>query len=400
MKCRKKKLIQEKIMNVVSHVLLPYALRKPLNSDDFYRKAEDCADYCLNTLKPSCNPLLPEYFSYIKDSGIEPLRSEDEYFIEIVIAGVFFARYLDFALGTSTINLFILDTLTKARRFRPLKKIIDSLRGILITRKFMPRVSHLSAQTLTLRVFRKLIHYLESTGDFTQESARLENWYRFLKSTRTPVEDYYAVCIRVAAQFSKKASSIFETYTSSVDNFIDQQGPYYHDREDILFCTRPRAEYHLNIVCAEILNRAFRHEFNNAPKKIVLLPTCMRKSDAKCMATPGREKICAKCDPDCTICRITKECEKHGVDTRLIPHSSDFSDTLRLWQNDKSFGLVGIACILNLLRGGYEMRALGIPSQCVFLDWGGCAGHWSESGIPTDINMSRLLHILAVESAQ
>jgi len=115
------------------------------------------------------------------------------------------------------------------------------------------------------------------------------------------------------------------------------------------------------------------------------------------MAAPGREKICAKCDPDCTICRITKECEKCGAETRLIPHSSDFSDTLRIWQNDKRYGLVGIACILNLLRGGYEMRALGIPSQCVFLDWGGCKGHWSESGIPTDINMSRLIHILATE---
>jgi len=372
-------------------------LRRPDDSDDFYRKAEICADYCQRTLKPQCYPLLQNYMSYLRSNTIEPLRSEDEYFIEIVIGGVFFARYLAFARKTDEISLLFLTMLTKARNFRPLKSIIDTIRGKIITRSILRRQSDGNGGELTQNLFRRMIRYLEATGDFSQESSRLAKWCRFLKSTHTPVMEYYTVCTQTAARFSKHTSSVFEEYTSSVDEYIEARGAYYHNREDILFCTRPQAEYHLNIVCAEILNRSYRQEFDNARKKIVLLPTCMRKTEAKCMAAPGREKICAKCDPDCTICRITKECEKCGAETRLIPHSSDFSDTLRIWQNDKRYGLVGIACILNLLRGGYEMRALGIPSQCVFLDWGGCKGHWSESGIPTDINMSRLIHILATE---
>ena len=36
--------------------------------------------------------------------------------------------------------------------------------------------------------------------------------------------------------------------------------------------------------------------------------------------------------------------------------------------------------------GGFDMRARGIASQCVLLDYPGCKKHWDREGIPTGVN--------------
>ena len=58
-------------------------------------------------------------------------------------------------------------------------------------------------------------------------------------------------------------------------------------------------------------------------------------------------------------------------------------------------GVTALACILNILPGGYEMRARGIASQCVPLDYPGCRKHWDRAGISTGVNEERLVQIVA-----
>jgi hypothetical protein len=55
--------------------------------------------------------------------------------------------------------------------------------------------------------------------------------------------------------------------------------------------------------------------------------------------------------------------------------------------------LVAVACLLNLVPGGYEMRELGLNAQCVLLDYCGCIKHWHPEGFPTDLNIDRLLNL-------
>jgi hypothetical protein len=64
------------------------------------------------------------------------------------------------------------------------------------------------------------------------------------------------------------------------------------------------------------------------------------------------------------------------------------------WANQKDTALVGVACVLNLLTGGYEMKRLNIQSQCVFLDYCSCKNHWDKKGVPTSMNINRLKQIL------
>jgi hypothetical protein len=86
---------------------------------------------------------------------------------------------------------------------------------------------------------------------------------------------------------------------------------------------------------------------------------------------------------------------RQGAKVYLIPHSTGFSRWLERWQRAPEAGVVAVACMLNILPGGFEMRARGIASQCVPLDYPGCRKHWSRKGIPTSLNEDRLVQIVA-----
>ena len=83
-----------------------------------------------------------------------------------------------------------------------------------------------------------------------------------------------------------------------------------------------------------------------------------------------------------------------GAAVYLVPHSTGFSRWLERWQSTPEYGVVAVACLLNILPGGYEMRARGIASQCVPLDYPGCQRHWHSQGIPTCLNENRLVQIV------
>lgn len=131
--------------------------------------------------------------------------------------------------------------------------------------------------------------------------------------------------------------------------------------------------------------------------KTVLLPTCMSDPENKtCQAkTDGIQMKCISCSRNCLVNKIQSENRKKGVDTFLVPHSTYFSEFLKRWKNQDTTGIVGVSCVLNLLKGGYEMQNLNIPSQCVFLDHCGCKKHWHKTGIPTTLDTLQLSAILS-----
>jgi hypothetical protein len=85
---------------------------------------------------------------------------------------------------------------------------------------------------------------------------------------------------------------------------------------------------------------------------------------------------------------------REGIEVFIVPHSSSFSRWLERWQNDPKVGVTAVACMMNILPGGYEMRARGIASQCVPLDFPGCQKHWSNGAVATRLNEERLVRIV------
>jgi hypothetical protein len=63
---------------------------------------------------------------------------------------------------------------------------------------------------------------------------------------------------------------------------------------------------------------------------------------------------------------------------------------------NKDTGVVGVACVLNLISGGWLLDGMGISAQCVLLDYCGCKNHWSRENIPTEINIKQLKKVLDI----
>jgi hypothetical protein len=83
-----------------------------------------------------------------------------------------------------------------------------------------------------------------------------------------------------------------------------------------------------------------------------------------------------------------------GIEVYIVPHSSGFSRWLERWQADPKVGVAAVACMINILAGGYEMRARRIASQCVPLDFPGCQKHWRDEPVATSVNEERLVQIV------
>jgi hypothetical protein len=90
--------------------------------------------------------------------------------------------------------------------------------------------------------------------------------------------------------------------------------------------------------------------------------------------------------------------KKFGFEVFLVPHeSSVFSGDAGKQLIGEGAGIVGVACVSNLVSGGWKAKALGLPPQCVLLDHCGCRKHWHDQGIATDINMKQLRRVLQIE---
>jgi len=244
----------------------------------------------------------------------------------------------------------------------------------------------------------RLIGWLQATGEFEQEAMRLDNWRSFLGTLpHAEAVHWIETAADLFAWFQREADRTLGAYTRGVTGFLAGEYAGRGCREDQIFCGRQPVEYHLSMVATEIMNRGLREQFECTPQRVVLVPACMRGAKAgSCRArTSGSDIACTACDPACAVNRITRRMRRQGAKVYLIPHSTGFSRWLERWQRAPEAGVVAVACMLNILPGGFEMRARGIASQCVPLDYPGCRKHWSRKGIPTSLNEDRLVQIVA-----
>jgi hypothetical protein len=376
-----------------------YDLRRgELNSDEFYQQVAVVVDQLLVEAEFRAGPILDEFSDYLLTSTGQQLRSRGEYALELLTLGMAVKLYASAAAHTPNSVVAVARQLLRLRhRSRAVKPVADFLRACLFSFGFANPTDRW-LETLTRDRLPRLLRWMEATGELAQETARLQNWRRHLLAISPQAS---SVCLRTAVYlfdwFAVEAANALGTYTKGVRRFLGTEFVRRGIREDRFFCSRIPAEYHLGMVAAEIMNRVLRAGFDAAPRKVVLLPTCMRGNRAAtCKArTVGDDITCSGCDPNCAVGRVTRQMRTRGIPVYLVPHASSFSRSLERWQRETDTGVVAVACALNILPGGYEMRARAIPSQCVLLDYPGCERHWCRDRLPTSVNEERLVRIAA-----
>lgn len=366
------------------------------SSTEFYKKNLNFSKKVLNKLEGNFSNDINDYMNYINKNNMEQLRSKSEYLLEILMIGVFWKEHVNKAISLSKIPRNILIKLSTLREKESIKKIVDINRGLL-EYLFLNRRSNDKVK-ISLENYKKLVNYLKACGDYKEEAKRLEVWISYFFSlNKNKVDKILTSYLEFAKYFEYISQEVLGIYTKNVNLFLKNIDKKYKYREDFLFCSRKEVEYHLNMVGAQIMNEAYRKEFLKTKEKRLFLPSCMRIKDEKnCKAIKTEEGyICNSCSKNCNVNKYDKLGKKYNFQVYIIPHESSISVKNKI--KDGHIGIIGVACVLNLISGGLKAKNLGFVPQCVFLDYCGCKDHWHDKGIITDINMSYLLYSLGIE---
>lgn len=385
--------------------VITYSLRDgKKNSSQYYREIAAFTDEVLGKIEAEAGKILAGYRMYIQSGGNEDARSPAEYGFELLTLGVLWQVYGGASIQLEEIPRRILVGLVHLRRRSGfLKPIADDLRGLLGARYLTTKMSQQDGvPQLNLENLGRLLKWLDAAGDFKEEVKRIHLWRSFLAELgEDEFRSALALALSLVVWFEERALQALGRYTPNVDRFLEEVHPSYAQREDAIFSGRSRIEYHLNMVGSEVLNRAFREDFIDTTRKIVILPPCMRakQEDCEARATPLGEH-CAACTPGCRVHQVTKLGEKYGFDVFIMPHElSVFSNGGIKPERGGKMGIVGVSCPLTNVQGGWETKGLDVPAQGVLLDYCGCPWHWHPEGITTDINFNRLLQVLGFREA-
>lgn len=378
-----------------------YSLRdEEGNSDRYYHDIAVFTDEVL-AKSQGIQGLVQAFRSYLLETRGEALRSQEEYGFELLMLGTLWRGYGCRSIGLPDVPGKVLTELAYLRnRAGCLKPGVDLLRGILATLYLSGghNETAVAAPDPTQSHLDSLLKWLDAAGEFRHEVKRLQIWQDFL-ATRSPQEisDYLSAAIEFAYWFEIRSAMALGRYTAGVELFLCDVGQNHRWKEDIIFCSRRRVEYHLNMVGAEIMTRADRDAFLHATRKEILVPACMRsRPERQCKAQKTEDGArCARCDSGCRVNQLTRMGEERGFGVLVISHESS---TFARRKENEDVGIVGIACVNNLVSGGFKAKDLGIPAQCVLLDYCGCKSHWQRNGFPTEINVDRLMQVLGVSN--
>jgi uncharacterized protein len=372
------------------------------NSEEYYNDARTFTNEVLAQSADTLVPLANEYIEYLETYQLEEVREIEEYILELISFGILWKIYADKALAVKHAPFVTMSRMAEWRKkHQKIKPAIDIARGVLMTSVLLPDKngeSHI--QIPSLEQVDHFCKWMEATGEFREQAIRFVFWRAYWGTKDSAfMKRTFLIINRFIAWFESRAIEALGKYTENVDGFLETSHGKYRWREDRISCQRSRLEYHLNMVGAVLMNRAFRKDFQKTNLNVVLLPGCMRlKSNEECKARRVKEGlICTGCSPECRVNGLREIGKKNDFEVYIIPHASDLS----LWAPRKdrpARGVIASACVTTLVEGGWELKRYGVPAQCVLLDYSGCQKHWCAEGIPTTLNIGELKRILVRET--
>lgn len=363
-------------------------------STSYYSTVSEFTDEVLRHAEESITPIAKKYRIFLIGYRLEEPRSLEEYVFELLNLGVLWRAYGTTALSIRSAPFRLLARMGEWRKLYPsAKPMIDVFRGFALSYYLAPeeKMETISSPR-SISDLQRLIAWLEATGDFREDAFRYIRWLGYLGTLPDHIiSQMMTKIVEFAQWFEPNSAAALGIYTPNVGIFVVRNRDRYRWREDRFSCLRSRTEYHLNMVGAEIMNRAYRKEFLTCERKTVLLPGCMRhRSAEECEGIKGKKGIhCTGCEPKCRVNQLQERGKRKNFDVMVIPHSSDLSQ----WKSrpgEPKTAVVGVACLSVLVQGGWELQRNNVPAQCILLNECGCQKHWDRAGFPTSLDVQHL----------
>ncbi|HMA96693.1 MAG TPA: DUF116 domain-containing protein [Polyangiaceae bacterium] len=338
-------------------------------------------------------PVIEAYAEFVELNGREQRRSNSEYLLEGLVLGVMWrARGREALEPSESLRGLVTELVRERRSGAPLRR--DESRAALANLGNRSRRGRIDP---TLQEIHALLNWMLATGEYDDEVARLEGWTAFLSTTQSATNrEILRLVVAFAVRFEAIAERYLGGFTEGVNRFFDQELVARGPREDTLQCSRRRVEYHLNMVGAEMLNRAWRRGFLACRRHVVVMPGCVTlREETECRAVRAEvERKCTHCTLGCSVSAATRMSERAGADAVFVMHGSNFSRFLDAQAlKDEHVGVIGIACAAGLLGAGWRARSKGLMAQCVLLNASGCL-HWQSVLTPTTFDVAELSRIL------
>ena len=360
------------------------------NSDNYYRDIEIFAIHSETIMEENLASIVEAFEQYCNENAIVLNSAYKELLFEAVLIGSFWNHHGGYAYEASDALISVMKQLARLRKAEGnTGKIADTARGILGLNSMQKEEHKGSFLKPGIEGLQKLTGWMEATGEFQREARVFNKWLPFFAETGEGFT-FIAICSmrNSAMQIAEIGKKLLGKYTAEVSSFQSEIRKTHHLREDGISVNRSEAEYHIAMLGAYFINQEEKEKFLTTSRKVLLVPACMKMAGKHCKA---ENKVfgerCTGCQSNCQINQLSAIGKMHQFEVWILKHSSDLS----VWQDTlKNTGIVGAACPATLLAGGYELKRLGIPAQCVVLDHCGCK-HWTENPAPSSINVSELM---------
>lgn len=149
-------------------------------------------------------------------------------------------------------------------------------------------------------------------------------------------------------------------------------------------------QYHLYMLLIELANRAWKEAFRTAKRRIAFLPHCLRDLSADCRCGPGElDYVCKGCSKNCFVNRVSSLLRENRIEPYLWMNARLKLLLSELRDREGSIGVLGVACIPELLRGMRLCIGLNIPVVGIPLDANRCM-RWMGAFYPTSVDLDAL----------
>lgn len=211
-----------------------------------------------------------------------------------------------------------------------------------------------------------------------------------LKSASTKKKKYHLFLEQ--NDILKEYEKIFESFVYDVDEHIKDISIFKFFKRDLK--TR-HWQYYLYMLEFALTNRIYRERFLKCNVKIALLPHCLKDLSKVCKSEMnGFDYQCKHCSKECFVNEASKILKDNNVEPYIWMSADLKKMAKKSFTEKKSLGVLGIACIPQLIRGMRMCEKKNIPAIGLPLNANRCV-RWMGNFNPNSVNLNILKNILS-----
>ena len=156
-----------------------------------------------------------------------------------------------------------------------------------------------------------------------------------------------------------------------------------------------REQYHLYMLEIELTNRLFQNDFKKSESKVALLPYCLQDFTVKCKAAATDfDYQCRHCSSKCYQNHTSSILKENNIEPYIWMSANLKHLAKKTFLNNQSLGVLGIACIPELVWGMRKCRKYKIPVVGIPLNANRCK-RWFGEFHQNSVNLDELEKLIS-----